>query len=226
MQANHCDSGSFSHHSRRHSNKRVPRFRSLSTPVPVATIEHQLAAPKFVHHAPEKPTVAVVGVGYVGLHLATAFSKHYSVIAFDTSADRIAALKDEFAAFKSIKFTSDRHDLRHATHYLVAVPTPINDARQIQTQYLEEAISTVAKYARSGAVIVIESSVAVGMTRTLLSPVLSTRRLKGGMSPEVSTETSVIQNACTLTPDYSELTLVGSTHRMRRSPKSSLGWMT
>ncbi|MCJ1301702.1 hypothetical protein MMC08_004503 [Hypocenomyce scalaris] len=132
----------------------------------------------------EEPLVAVIGVGYVGLHLVTAFAPVYKVIAFDISKERVDSIAVQLDQFPSITLTSNRKQLANATHFLIAVPTSLLANKRINTSYLEDAINTVASYARPGATVVIESSVSVGMTRQLLEPLMRSRGLHAGMSPE------------------------------------------
>lgn len=133
-----------------------------------------------------KPTVAVIGVGYVGLHLVQLFSEHYDVIAFDTSPQRLKTIAPQMLHPKSIIFTSKPWMLSRATHFLISVPTLIRIDKMIDTSYLRAAIGTVQEFARPGTTVVIESSVAVGMTRQLLGPLIKSHGIFAGMSPEVS----------------------------------------
>lgn len=133
----------------------------------------------------EPPLVAVIGVGYVGLHLVTVFASQFNVLAFDVSKQRLDALADNLGAYPSITLTSNPSDLAAATHFLVSVPTTLLPDKQIDTSYVRAALTTVGTYARPGSTIVIESSVGVGMTRKLLSNLMRSRNLKAGMSPEV-----------------------------------------
>jgi nucleotide sugar dehydrogenase len=128
--------------------------------------------------------IAVIGVGYVGLHLVETFAQKYSVVAFDLSAKRLESLQDRFSSFPDILSTTDARQLRNSTHFLIAVPTTLRHDRSIDLSYLKAAIKTVADNAGSGATIIIESSVAVGTTRALLEPLMQLRNWKGGMSPE------------------------------------------
>ena len=84
-------------------------------------------------------TLAVVGLGYVGLPLAVAFSRHMNVIGFDINAGRIEELRkghdrtnevtDEALAAATIEYTCDPADLARAAVIIVAVPTPIDEHR-------------------------------------------------------------------------------------------------
>ncbi|RGP80217.1 hypothetical protein FLONG3_1751 [Fusarium longipes] len=132
----------------------------------------------------DEPVVAVIGVGYVGKHLVSSFSSRYQVIGFDVSAARIQDLIAEYEDSSNVQFSHDSQDLRRATHFLISVPTLLRHDKTIDSSYLREALKTVGEVARSGSTIVVESSVAVGMTRQLLGPLAASRRFFAGMSPE------------------------------------------
>lgn len=135
-----------------------------------------------------QPLVAVIGVGYVGTHLVSNFSGHWDVLGFDLSENRIQALSCDpaFSQNPRVDFTTSKADLANATHYLISVPTLLLPDKTVDVSYLKSALETTFQYARPGATIVIESSVAVGMTRELLGPHAKARRCFAGMSPEVS----------------------------------------
>lgn len=127
--------------------------------------------------------VAVIGVGYVGTHLVEAFAHHYHVIAFDLNDKRLLEIASQFNDLP-VEFTSIASDVRQASHFLISVPTLLNADKTIDTTYLRSAIATVEQYARPGSTVVIESSVAVGMTRSLLGPLMQSKKFLIGMSPE------------------------------------------
>ncbi|KAM5353905.1 hypothetical protein ACJ41O_000555 [Fusarium nematophilum] len=132
----------------------------------------------------DDPVIAVIGVGYVGTHLVSSFSSLYQVIGFDVSAQRISELGAEYQDHDNIQFSQDPGDLSKATHFLISVPTLLRPDKTIDSSYLRDALKTVGKVARPGSTVVIESSVAVGMTRQLLGPLAASRRFFAGMSPE------------------------------------------
>lgn len=134
----------------------------------------------------EPPLVAVVGVGYIGIKLVTAFAAHFDVIAFDASEKRLKDIAPELDQYPSVVLTSAAEDIACATHFLIAVPTSLRPDRRIDLTHLQRAIYSVGLWARPGATVVVESSVAVGMTRSLLGLMMRIRGLKAGMSPEVS----------------------------------------
>ncbi|KAF4333307.1 Vi polysaccharide biosynthesis vipA tviB [Fusarium beomiforme] len=130
------------------------------------------------------PVVAVVGVGYVGTHLVSSFSSKYQVIGFDVSEKRILDLRREFNGNENVTFSRTQNDLVAATHFLISVPTLLRPNKSIDSSYLSDALTMVGKVARRGSTVVIESSVAVGMTRELVGPVARRLGLFAGMSPE------------------------------------------
>jgi UDP-N-acetyl-D-mannosaminuronate dehydrogenase len=134
----------------------------------------------------DEPIIAVLGVGYVGSHLVSSFSSRYSVIGFDVSPARISQLQNSLNSKNTVQFSCDPCTLRRATHFLISVPTLLRADRMVDSSYLQESIKTVGTFARQGATVVIESSVAVGMTRELLGPLATARGFFAGMSPEVS----------------------------------------
>ena len=178
-----------------HEKKDIPSItiEALPTP-PITPPELAQAVPK--HSTPyfdqieetatqdvPKPTVAVIGTGYVGLHLVEAFSTAYDVIAFDISQKRVEEIQPTVA--DNVTCTSDPNQLSKATHFLISVSTILNPhQRSIDVSCIEKAIETVAKQAHPGSTIVIESSVSVGMTRELLAPLMKTKAFLCGMSPE------------------------------------------
>ncbi|CEI61657.1 hypothetical protein FVEN_g2724 [Fusarium venenatum] len=130
------------------------------------------------------PLVAVIGVGFVGTGLVDSFSSKYEVMGFDISENRLEFLRGEFRARPNVSFTSNESDLANATHFLISVPTLLRSDKTIDLSYLQSALYQVEQWARPGCTIVIESSVAVGMTRQLLGPIAKAKGLFAGMSPE------------------------------------------
>ncbi|KHO01322.1 Nucleotide sugar dehydrogenase [Metarhizium album ARSEF 1941] len=138
-------------------------------------------------HAKASPradiVVAVVGVGYVGKRLVQSFSARFKVIAYDISSEMLRAARRELSG-RDIAYTTCPMDMKQATHFLIAVPTLANPDTSIDTSHISHVIRTVATVAQQGSTIVIESSVAVGMTRHLLAPIAASHGLFAGMSPE------------------------------------------
>lgn len=148
-------------------------------------VDLSLSTPPSPVDADDEPIIAVLGVGYVGSHLVDSFLRNFSIIGFDVSKSRVAELNSKYAENAAAEFTSEADDLSRATHFLIAVPTLLRADKSIDSSYLRDAIKTVAQVARRGSTVVIESSVAVGMTRQLLGPLAVSCGFFAGMSPEV-----------------------------------------
>ncbi|MDO4681345.1 MAG: nucleotide sugar dehydrogenase [Lautropia sp.] len=128
-------------------------------------------------------TVAVVGLGYVGLPLAIEFGKHFDTIGFDVAADKVARLqqhndvtgeveREDFAAATRLKMTADPKELAKADTIIVAVPTPIDAARLPDFGPLVGASKLVGANMKRGATVVYESTVYPGATEEVCIPVL------------------------------------------------------
>jgi UDP-N-acetyl-D-glucosamine/UDP-N-acetyl-D-galactosamine dehydrogenase len=129
------------------------------------------------------PTVAVVGLGYVGLPLAVEFGKRYRTIGFDLSQAKIDAYRngtdptgevtrEDLRASTHLTVTTDAAELRDANFIVVAVPTPIDDAHQPDFGPLLSASESVGKNLRQGATVVFESTVYPGATEEICVPVI------------------------------------------------------
>ena len=127
-------------------------------------------------------TLAVVGLGYVGLPLAVAFSRHMNVLGFDINAGRIEELRkghdrtnevtDEALAAATIEYTCDPADLARAAVIIVAVPTPIDEHRSPDLTPVVGASHTVGRHMPKGCVVVYESTVYPGLTEEICVPIL------------------------------------------------------
>ena len=128
-------------------------------------------------------TVAVVGLGYVGLPLAVEFGKHFPTIGFDLSAAKIDAYrkgfdptgevsKDAFLSAKELVVTTDATLLQQANFLIVAVPTPVDDAHQPDFGPLLGASESVGRNIKRGATVVFESTVYPGATEEICIPVI------------------------------------------------------
>jgi UDP-N-acetyl-D-glucosamine/UDP-N-acetyl-D-galactosamine dehydrogenase len=129
------------------------------------------------------PTVAIVGLGYVGLPVAVAFGRQQPTIGYDLSKKRIENLRhhvDATGEVATAELLEARHlratcypaDLAPADFIIVAVPTPINAARQPDLSPLESASETVGRYLKPGAIVVYESTVYPGATEEVCVPIL------------------------------------------------------
>ncbi len=145
--------------------------------------------------------IAMVGLGYVGLPVALGFGRHFPTVAFDINSKRVQELRDgidrtEEASPEELRqsnctFTSDPADLADCTFFIVAVPTPIDEAKQPDLRALEAASRTVGEAMKPGAVVVFESTVYPGVTEEICGPILEAasglqrgREFTLGYSPE------------------------------------------
>jgi UDP-N-acetyl-D-galactosamine dehydrogenase len=141
---------------------------------------------------PRLRTIAVIGLGYVGLPVATAFGRAgFKVIGFDVNPERIAELRDgidrtrevsaEDIGASGVTFTGAAGDLRPADFYIVTVPTPIDLAHAPDLSMLLEASRTVGGTLERGDVVVYESTVYPGATEDACVPALEqASELKAG----------------------------------------------
>ena len=137
----------------------------------------------------DNPTIAIIGLGYVGLPLAVAFAEKYRVIGFDTSAQRITALNNvqdhtlevseahlkevfEVTDTSGLSVSDDIKALANATVYIVTVPTPTNKYNQPVLIPLEKASETVGKVLKKGDTVIYESTVYPGVTEDICVPIL------------------------------------------------------
>src|SRR3954467_6092866 len=132
---------------------------------------------------PKLATVAIVGLGYVGLPVAVAFGKERPTIGYDLSKKSIENLRDHVDATgevstadlleaEHLRATSYPSELAEADYIIIAVPTPINAARQPDLSPLEPASETVGRYMKPGAIVVYESTVYPGATEEVCVPIL------------------------------------------------------
>ncbi len=130
----------------------------------------------------EKLNIAVVGLGHVGLPLAMAFAKKYSVIGYDSNGTRIKQLENGLDCSgqvnvqqlleSNIIFTSDSTSLKAAGFIMIAVATPIDTAKQPDLEQLLSVCSIVGTHMKKGVVVVFESTVYPGATEEKCIPML------------------------------------------------------
>jgi UDP-N-acetyl-D-glucosamine/UDP-N-acetyl-D-galactosamine dehydrogenase len=126
--------------------------------------------------------VAVVGLGYVGLPVAAFIGPHFPVVGFDVSHKRVAELhrawdranqiSEAELATANVEFTSDSSLLGKCNFYIVAVPTPIDQAKRPDMTALKSASSVVGSVLQPGNVVVYESTVYPGATEEICVPIL------------------------------------------------------
>lgn len=174
-------------------------------------------------------TVAVIGLGYVGLPLAVELGKHGRVIGFDVNAQRVNELNSGIDSTLEIsqsllreasglQFTTSSDDLASATVFIVTVPSPIDKHKQPDLRYLMSASKTVGRMIKRGGLVIFESTVYPGCTEEDCIPVIEHNSgLKfnedffAGYSPErinpgdkVHTLTNIIKVTSGSTPEAAD----------------------
>jgi UDP-N-acetyl-D-galactosamine dehydrogenase len=128
-------------------------------------------------------TIGVVGLGYVGLPLAVAFGKVRRTIGFDVASEKVALYRagrdptgevspDDLRAAIHLAYTTDVKDLAEADVIIIAVPTPVTEARLPDFAPLVSASAAIAPHLKTGAIVVYESTVYPGATEEICIPVL------------------------------------------------------
>ncbi|MDF2713121.1 MAG: nucleotide sugar dehydrogenase [Paenibacillus sp.] len=126
--------------------------------------------------------IGIVGLGYVGLPVAVAFGEKQPIVGFDINPNRIETLRqgwdytgeisEEELKAASIDFTSDPVKLNDCDFIIIAVPTPIDDAKKPDLTPLIKASESVGRHLRRGAIVVYESTVYPGTTEEICVPAL------------------------------------------------------
>lgn len=128
-------------------------------------------------------TIAIIGLGYVGLPLAVEFGKQRSVIGFDINPTRVAELQSgkdhtlecspqELIEAIQLSYSCEPADLKSAQVYIVTVPTPVDQANRPDMTPLVKASETVGKALKVGDLVIYESTVYPGATEEVCVPVL------------------------------------------------------
>lgn len=149
----------------------------------------------------KQSSIAIIGLGYVGLPLAVALAKHMKVIGFDISPTRIKELIEEYDRTNevdkiklqsvSIDYTLDAVKINEAGLIIITVPTPIDKYCSPDLNPIITSTTTVGRHLSKGSVVVYESTVYPGLTEELCIPILEKesglkygKDFKVGYSPE------------------------------------------
>ncbi|WMP18888.1 Vi polysaccharide biosynthesis UDP-N-acetylglucosamine C-6 dehydrogenase TviB [Thiothrix lacustris] len=128
-------------------------------------------------------TIAIIGLGYVGLPLAVEFGKHFTTIGYDINANRIQELQagedhtlevnpDELQASPHLHYTCHLNDLRDANVFIITVPTPVDHHKRPDLTPLIRASESVGKVLKTGDIVIYESTVYPGATEDDCIPIL------------------------------------------------------
>ena len=131
----------------------------------------------------EKTSIAVIGLGYVGLPLAVEFGKQFDTLGFDINAQRITELQAgqdrtlettaaELAQAARLRYTLDDAELKACNVFIVTVPTPVDQDKRPDFTPLIKASQTVGRALKPGDTVIYESTVYPGATEEICVPVL------------------------------------------------------
>ena len=131
-----------------------------------------------------KKKIAVIGLGYVGLPLAAAFSEKYLVLGYDNDSARVRELNKGYDRIEQLAkadlielkgrltFSNDPASLSDCNTYIITVPTPVTPSKKPDLSFLIEASKTVGQHLKKGDIVIYESTVYPGCTEEDCVPVL------------------------------------------------------
>ena len=128
-------------------------------------------------------TIAIVGLGYVGLPLAVAFAEYFTTIGYDINANRVAELKNhqdvtletttqELQQAKHLDFTTNINDIKTANIFIITVPTPVDANNLPELSPLESASNAIGSILKKDDIVVYESTVFPGATEEYCAKIL------------------------------------------------------
>ena len=136
-------------------------------------------------HNLENAVFCIIGLGYVGLPLAQAFSRSFEVIGFDVDDDRVREL-DNFNYNQNLTFTSNSSSIKKADFVIICVPTPVTETKEPDLSYVRSAAKIVGQNMKKGSVVILESTVYPGVTEEIMVPILEKSGLECGRDFKVA----------------------------------------
>jgi len=145
----------------------------------------------------DEAVVCVVGLGYVGVPLADAFSQSFKVIGFDTDDEKVSRLLTQHSSSRRsvtesrLAFTTDPGEIGKADFIMICVPTPVTPSKEPDLSYIKSAAEVVGRNMKKGSIVILESTVFPGVTEEIVKPMLERESglkcgqdFKIGYSPE------------------------------------------
>ena len=129
--------------------------------------------------------ICIVGLGYVGLPLAEAFSHHFKVIGFDTNIKLVKELSLHNNN-QNLTITGDPHQIKQADFIIIAVPTPVTKSKEPDLSHIENASRIVSQNMKAGCTVILESTVYPGVTEEVVKPILEESGLKCGQDFKIA----------------------------------------
>jgi len=143
----------------------------------------------------KKAVIGIIGLGYVGLPLVIRFAEEgFAVVGFDVDARKVQEIRagksyikhipghtiEKFVEKGMVSATDDFKRLRSVDAVIICVPTPLNEMREPDLQYVENTGAIAAKYLKKGQVVSLESTTYPGTTDEVLLPLLEKKKLRVG----------------------------------------------
>lgn len=125
------------------------------------------------------PTICVIGLGYVGLPLAKAFSQHFKVIGFDINSNRVKEL-NLYNSNQNLIIIDNPQFIRQADFIIITVPTPVTTSKMPDLSCITSAAKTISQNMKAGCTIILESTVYPGVTEEVVKPILEESGLQCG----------------------------------------------
>ena len=119
----------------------------------------------------DKTTVCIIGLGYVGLPLAEAFSQHLKVIGFDIDKVKLSKLSEDNNN-ENFALTDDPKEIGRADFIIICVPTPVTRSKEPDLSYIESAAGIAGQNMKRGSIVILESTVYPGVTEEIVTPIL------------------------------------------------------
>ena len=119
----------------------------------------------------EDATVCIVGLGYVGLPLAQAFSKKFKVIGFDIDTQKANQFKQQTNS-PDLTITTDSKQINKADFVMICVPTPLTKSKEPDLSFVEGAAELIGQNMKKGTTVILESTVYPGVTEEIVKPIL------------------------------------------------------
>jgi len=132
-----------------------------------------------------KAVVCIIGLGYVGLPLAEAFSASLKVIGFDIDAAKSKMLNHGNAK-QNLSFTTNPREISQADFIIICVPTPVTESREPDLSQVKAAATIVSQYMKKNSVIIMESTVYPGVTEEVVKPILEESGLRCGQDFKIA----------------------------------------
>ncbi|RLC61304.1 MAG: nucleotide sugar dehydrogenase [Chloroflexi bacterium] len=129
--------------------------------------------------------VCIVGLGYVGLLLAEAFSHHFKVMGFDITPSRVKELNTK-CRNDNLIIVDDPRQLKQGDFIIITVPTPVTKSKEPDLSYVTSAAKIISLNMKAGCTVILESTVYPGVTEEVVKPILEEAGLKCGQDFKIA----------------------------------------